>query len=265
MPLNPRTILSLFPASIREHLFYRCYNHKQEQYRDLFKEAPLKLAPDFVMNDLIVGDVISGQIALNGFYEYALSREIATHARNPGGLFVDVGANLGYFTLLWLHGNPDNRAIAVEASPRNQALLGNNLSRNQLEDRCQLIPKAAGDANQTVTFDLGPEDQTGWGGINSGISGTQSVEVEMVRLDSIISEPISVLKIDVEGADTLVIKGCEELLKKKLIRKIFFEQNPGRMEKLGIAPGEAQAFLESLDYACTPFGSDDGEWVAEPR
>ena len=265
MPINLRTVLSLLPLSFRERLFYRYYNHRQKKYAELFKIAPLKFAPAFAMYDLIVGDVISGQIAMNGFYELSLSQEIAESAKDAGGLFVDVGANLGYFSLLWLNGSISNRTIPVEASPRNQAMIRKNLSANQLDERCELIPKAAGDANQTVVFDLGPEDQTGWGGINSGISGTKSVEVEMVRLDTVISEPVSLMKIDVEGADTLVLKGCEELLRKKMIQKIFFEQNPGRMEKLGIAPGEAKAFLESMDYVCRPFGNDEGEWVAWPK
>ena len=101
----------------------------------------------------------------------------------------------------------------------------------------------------TITFDAGPAEQTGWGGISSTVSST-TIDVPLVRLDHELPDsPIDVLKIDVEGADTWVLLGCEALLKKKRIGTIFFEQNRGRMERLGIAPGEAQTFLRDLD--CT--------------
>lgn len=60
------------------------------------------------------------------------------------------------------------------------------------------------------------------------------------------------LKIDVEGADTLVLRGAEALLRARRIGTIFFEDNLTRMAKLGIARGEAQALLESCGYRCTP-------------
>lgn len=80
------------------------------------------MAPSIAMHDLIVGDVISGQIALTGFYEYELSKKIVNLGKTSdrGGLLVDVGANLGYFSLLWLGADERNEAIAIEASPRNQ-------------------------------------------------------------------------------------------------------------------------------------------------
>jgi len=212
------------------------------------------------MYDLVVGDVISGQIAFNGFYELDLTRRIAAMARK-GGLFVDVGANLGYFSLLWLHGDASNRVVAVEASPRNQNLLQRNLERNLLETRCQLLRVAAGDHAGTVCFDVGPEEQTGWGGISTSKASASSFEVQMVRLDEQLSGcDIAVMKIDVEGADTLVIKGCEKLLREKRIKTLFFEQHAGRMAQLGLQPEEAVKFLESLGYKCTAIGSD--EWMA---
>lgn len=193
----------------------------------------MALNKELHMHDLVVGDVISGQIALTGLYEYGLSRQILQKAQG-GGLFVDVGANLGYFSLLWLGAKAGNRAVAIEASERNQRLLKRNIEANGMLDRVQLLNVAAGDHNGTVRFDTGPAEQTGWGGVVEGSSPSEGVEVEMVRLDAVIEEPIAVLKIDVEGADTLVLRGCEKLLQRKMIQTLFFEQNPVRMERLGI-------------------------------
>jgi FkbM family methyltransferase len=207
------------------------------------------------MYDLIPGDVISGEIAFNGFCEWDLTRRIAEHATN-GKFLVDVGANMGYFSLLWAGLSKAGRVIAFEAAPRNIGRFQNNIERNQIEDRITLIPKAAGDHAGTVTFDVGPAEQTGWGGISATPSAT-TITIPMVRIDEEIPDTkIDVLKIDVEGADTWVLFGCERLLKSQRIQTIYFEQNPQRMERLGIAPGDAQKFLQDIGYEYHPMGAD---------
>lgn len=110
-----------------------------------------------------------------------------------------------------------------------------------------------------VRFMVGPEDQSGWGGVAGEGASEATIEVEMVRLDAVLDERIRVLKIDVEGADTLVLRGCEGLLKRRMIDQIFFEQNLTRMEKLGIEPGEARAFLQNCGYHCEPMGESSDE------
>jgi len=155
--------------------------------------------------------------------------------------------------------------LAFEVSPRNITLLQNNIDRNNLTDQVTVIPKAAGHHQGTIKFDVGPSEQTGWGGITSTTSAT-TMEVPMVRLDEELPDiEIDVLKIDVEGADTWVLFGCEKLLREKRIRTIFFEQNIGRMNVLGISANEAVDFLQSLDYVCVPFGAGESEWIAYPK
>lgn len=226
--------------------------------------SPLALAPNISMHGLLPGDLSSGNIAFNGFYEPALSGHIVQLARQ-GGLLVDVGANMGYFSLLWAGSNPNGRVISFEAAPRNIALLENNVAQNRLADRMTIVPKAAGKSTGTISFDNGPAIQTVWGGITSSVAAS-TITVPLVRLDQELPDAsIDVLKIDVEGADTWVLFGCEALLKKKRIGTLFFEQNRERMELLGIAAGGAQTFLRDLDYTREPLGGDDGEWVARPN
>ena len=260
-----RPLLShLLPNRFKESLYYSHYHRRHAEWTDLFTNARLALSPNVAMHRLLPGDVISGNIAFNGFYELALSQRIAQLARG-GGVFVDVGANMGYFSLLWAGLNRLGRVIAFEAAPRNIEIFENNISQNHLFDRITLVPKAAGSYSGTITFDVGPAGQTGWGGISFTASST-TVAVPLVRLDQELPDsPIDVLKIDVEGADTWVLLGCEALLKRKRIRAIFFEQHKDRMETLGVAPGKAQAFLRDLDYTCVPFGGGGWEWTAFPN
>ena len=256
-------LLRLVPDGIKERLFYRIYNRRQHRYEPLFRKADLAFSKGASLYNLIPGDVISGNIAFNGFYELSLTRKICELAQN-GGLFVDVGANIGYFSILWASTNERARAICFEASPRNVGLLESNVKQNSLSDRISLIAKAAGKDNGTIKFDVGPSAQTGWGGIANEKS-TTSITVPMTRLDcEITDETIDVLKIDVEGADTWVLLGCEKLLRERRIKKIFFEQNAYRMNLLGIRSGEAQTYLRDHGYDCEQLNSDSEEWVAKP-
>lgn len=257
-------ILRLAPPRLRQSIASRAYLGQYDKYRSLYETSQLEFCPHISMHDLVPGDIISGNIAFNGFYELALSREISRLSK-VGTLFVDVGANMGYFSLLWAGLNSRGRVVAFEAAPRNIKLIEHNIVKNELADRITLIPKAAGHKAGTIHFDAGPIDQTGWGGITNDASAN-SGEVPLVRLDEELPDTIiDVLKIDVEGADTWVLYGCEQLLKKRLIRKIFFEQNGTRMAELGIDASEAKDFLASVGYACIPFGQGDGEWVAYPN
>jgi hypothetical protein len=98
----------------------------------------------------------------------------------------------------------------------------------------------------------------------------ETVDVDVVRIDSVILslKPISLLKVDIEGADAWALMGSERLLKAKAVEEIWFEQNKPRMQALGIPLDAAQEFLASVGYSSAPNGSDSGdlvEWTAIPR
>lgn len=256
--------LTFTPPPLSQSIYYRFYHDSHSNYPDLFSTAKLRLCPRVSMHDLVPGDIISGNIAFNGFYEWKLSKMIVSLA-NRGGVFVDVGANMGYFSLLWAGINPSGRVIGFEAAPRNITLFQKNVAINNLSDRITIIPKAAGHYAGEIAFDIGPAEQTGWGGISAS-STSNSISVPVVRLDAELADlEIDVLKIDVEGADTWVLYGCEQLLKKKKIHRIFFEQNKKRIQELGIRLNEAEIFLRDLGYTCTPFGKGRTEWMAMPE
>lgn len=252
-------LLRLTPSRLRHSLYSRFYARRHDDYPELFAKAPLVYAPGIVMHDLRPHCAISGPIAFTGSYEPRLSRRIVSLARR-GGLLVDVGANMGYVSLLWVNANPDNRAIAFEPARAIFDLLSNNIAANGLADRIEARAIACCDREGSVSFDPGPADQTGWGGIKP--DGGQTVEA--ARLDRMFDK-IDLLKIDVEGADTLVLRGAEGLLREKRIGRIFFECNPTRMAELDIAQGEAIEMLEAAGYACAPMSRSGADWEAWPR
>jgi len=214
----------------------------------------LEFAPYSPLHEVLRSDLVGRAIAFTGFYELDLSKEIAARARSEGGLLIDVGANIGYFSHLWLGARPGNRVIAFEASPRVFPILKRNIEAHSgWSSRVVLHELAASDLEGTVTFDVGPPDQTGWGGIAGDGAQGELVEVMSVRLDEVLPKDTQVdfLKVDVEGADSLVVLGAERLFKDKAVRAGCFEVNPDRASKLGLTPDSAIQLLKDCGYALT--------------
>ena len=228
-------------------LFYRLFFGRAGSRTKLFKNAPLSLSPKIKM-DLCHTDSSHQQIAYTGIFELHLSK-IFIELANEGGLFVDVGANYGYYSLLWADARSSNKALAFEAVKENAEALSHNVNINNFENRIHVANKALGQSRGKMNFDSMDSKQTTWGGFtNSAGSG---FEVTVDRLDELVEEDsfIKVLKIDVEGADTWVLYGAQRLLETKRIRNIFFEENTARQQQLGIKPNDAKAFLKHLGYS----------------
>lgn len=209
-----------------------------------------------------------GEIAFLGYYEKKLSETIARIGREVGGRFVDIGANIGYYSLIWVAQSPENDAIAIEPSPQVQSLLRGNIERNGFGKRIEVVEAAAGKENGEVKFNMGPEDETGWGGVTDNEEGEVkeesegTVRVAQRRLDEFVEGPISLLKADVEGAEKWVFRGAEDLLRSQKIERICFENNCVRAQRLGIGEQEPIELLERFEYEV--FDRGYTLW-AEPR
>jgi FkbM family methyltransferase len=168
-----------------------------------------------------LGDSVESLRRLLWVYEPEKFRNITRFLPRGGG-FVDVGANLGDFSI-WAakQGGPDTRVLAVEADPDNLPLLNRNLRRHRLDGVVHVAPVAAAAEPGTVVLHQGHQSGT------STISPSEVHELEHMRprgtveipaktLDSLIEEAalprVDVVKIDVEGAEEYVIAGAAKLL-----------------------------------------------------
>ncbi|HAY23154.1 MAG TPA: hypothetical protein DCY27_13535 [Desulfobacterales bacterium] len=252
---------------LRMAAYARLYGGRRSPDPLLYRQARLRYAPGVKM-ELVPGDIISKCIAYTGAYELPLTRRVAELGRQ-GGTFIDVGANLGYFSLLWAAAKPGNKCIAFEPSPRNIDILRRNISRNGLESQIEVVPAAAGRSPGKLRFDPGPAEQTGWGGFAAGES-PRTIEVDVVRVDQFVPSdaPIALLKVDIEGADAWAIMGCEKMFRAKAVKEIWFEQNKPRIKQLGIPMNAAQEFLGSAGYLPQSHGDpaeDIVDWSATPE
>jgi FkbM family methyltransferase len=156
-------------------------------------------------------DIIQRYIYLFGAWEPHLSAWIQDRLR-PGDTFVDVGANVGYYTLLAASCvGPQGHTVAIEASPSIFGLLSDNVQRNEIGARVRSVNVAASDEAGTVTVYRGPND-------NIGLTTTvphEDFNIEatipaMSLRDILTDEEMSsarLIKIDVEGLEGPVVRG----------------------------------------------------------
>ena len=260
-------LIKLLPLKFRTPVFYKFYREQKEKNYNLFRNASLHFS-SAIKIDLFPTDESHRCIAYTGFYEYEQSKLISNLAKH-GGVFVDVGANYGYYSLIWASLNSSNIVHAFEPVPQNLKMLNSNISKNNCGDRVNTHGVSLSNKKDHVFFNDGPKDQTTWGGIcKTKSKNTRLVQSDKIDNFSVLKSGIEVLKIDTEGADYLVLTGSEMLLKNKLIKNIFFELHKPRMKLLNLEVSDALNYLESMDYSYTPIGSvhnDVIEYHAVPK
>jgi FkbM family methyltransferase len=165
---------------------------------------------------------------------------------SSGHTFVDVGANVGYFTLLGaeLVGGT-GRVAAVEAHPGLFGVLRRNVVMNGYWDRVELWQRAAWSEATTLQFrqrvryaansSLGPMPSEGLAQLGDE---EEPVEVEAARLDDLLDGlgRIDVIKIDVEGAELRALLGLEATLASNRELTLMIEWSPAQLTQVGDAP-----------------------------
>ena len=116
---------------------------------------------------------------------------------------MDVGAHIGNHTL-WLAGVCDLEVVALEPDPENAALLARTIALNGLEGRVRVIEAAAGAKAGKGTLAKAPAGNTGMGKVVPGRRGP----IRVVTIDGLELPSVSLLKVDVEGAELSVLEGA---------------------------------------------------------
>jgi FkbM family methyltransferase len=130
---------------------------------------------------------------------------------HPGDVFVDVGANVGYHAVRGARSvGPGGRVLAVEANPENARLIAHTIARNHITN-IELLPVALSGRRGHVVFGSHVGSNGGFLDGASSDSGRGTL-VPTFALDDLGLDRVSVVKIDVEGAEALVIDGATETI-----------------------------------------------------
>lgn len=186
-------------------------------------------------------DIVSNAIRAGGMFEGRLICSMVEHmiAAPAGSAFVDVGANIGAWTVALASVVPDVPIVAVEPMPRNIKLLRWTLYQNNMnsvslvhqalsetvgQDMCMWETAATNRGNaRLVPYFEGVRD------FGEDKGKTCDVKVRVNTLDNVIAKTIGHgtriwgMKLDIEGYETLVMRGGQNTLAKNRPCKIWFE------------------------------------------
>jgi len=168
-----------------------------------------------------------------------------------GDTFVDLGANIGYFTLLAARLVGDKgKVYAFEPEPRNYNYLIKNIGLNNYNN-VSAAQKAVSDKNGKTklyicSYDTGHHTINQYGGIEAYKPDfvdekKDFVEIETVTLDDFLEDKgksVDVIKMDVEGAEALALSGMDRILRENENLKMFVEFFPLLIKEMGSSPKE---------------------------
>jgi FkbM family methyltransferase len=160
-----------------------------------------------------VGDHLGRHVYVRGEYEEATGQVIKTLLK-PGDTFVDIGANVGYFTLLASDAvGPTGRVFAFEPVPTTREALLTNVQLNDAENvTCR--SEAAADRDGEATFFVGPTNHRGISSLRPLEQRSEVLQVKLARLDDLLPPGrVGMVKVDVEGAEELALRGMEGRLR----------------------------------------------------
>jgi FkbM family methyltransferase len=165
-----------------------------------------------------VGDSAAAYVL--GNFKAELQAFMASNLKT-GNVFLDVGANVGFFSLLAARlVGPTGKVFSFEPLAENVSRLKENIRRNQFLN-IEVIPHALGVRNEERTFQV--SERPTWGKLESTDSQLPDkylfdTKVTVRRLDDLLADgvlqPPHFVKIDVEGAEIEVIEGARETLLK---------------------------------------------------
>ena len=198
-----------------------------------------------------VGSSIAFDLLIHGVYEPVELGLILAWLR-PGSVFVDVGANIGCYSLPAADAvGPDGRVLAIEASPSVRQYLERNVAINGLRN-VEIVPLAAGDHIGSVGFHEAPSHSFGMGSIAAQFA-SPPVDVPISTVDTLLEARgighVDAIKVDVEGYELAVFRGAEKTLTGGDPPAVLFEFLDWAEDRAAVASvGAAQEILMQWGY-----------------
>jgi FkbM family methyltransferase len=180
----------------------------------------------------------------------------------PGMRWADIGANVGYFTVIGHRLIGNGHTYAFEANPETYAFLVDNVKLNWFWSGVTTVPKAVYWKSGDVIFSA-PEKFN----VNAAIREIAAAEmatandvaktmtVPATSLDDYFGDQdLDFLKIDIEGAECYALRGARRLLSRNPGITLAIEWSPGQMKECGTSPAETIEEIRSQGFSC---------WLAE--
>lgn len=245
---------------------YRRIQHLQESQLTALTTLATRLKPPVFStgNNLLVSEVegfivavpadewrVAAFHAFRGVQEPGLFRLLQS-TLSPGMSFIDVGANVGLYTLLAARMTGESGSvISFEPTPGIFAILENNVRVNGFLERAgiALRPEAVLDRTgqaALTTFEANSGHNTLFGRPGLG----QSLAVRTVALDDVVADgaKVDIVKIDAEGAEPWILAGMQRIIRQNPRLRIFMEFSAQHLTRADVTPSKFLSDIRDMGF-----------------
>jgi FkbM family methyltransferase len=196
--------------------------------------------------------VIFRRAVKEGIYEHAILGFILPLIK-PGTEVFDIGANIGLMAIPFLSVNNSVKVISAEASPNSLPFLKKTQEASTFKDRWLIIDKAIAEKPGKINFHIASSENGAYDSINNTqrINFKNTIEIDSTTIDLVWQnrhEPqVSFIKIDIEGADLLALKGAVSCIG-KCRPSIAIEWNAINIKPFDLKNSDLFDFVQSINY-----------------
>lgn len=157
-------------------------------------------------------------------------------------IIVDIGANIGYFSVMMANAAPNAEIVAIEPVERNVELLRENIEHNDVDDRISIHQCAIGPESGTGELRLSERSNVHRITASDGVvdDHARTIEVPMESLDRFLDdrdvppENVTVVRMDLEGYELSVLEGMSTVLCGQGPTVIYLEVHPRVLGRIGV-------------------------------
>jgi FkbM family methyltransferase len=209
--------------------------------------------------------ILGQELSRHGLYEPAMQKTLGKFLA-PGATFVDLGANVGYFTIIGAQlCGPTGRVLAIEPQERLLPVIKENIRINGVE-WATALNVAVTDVPGTVTLHLTADTAPGGSGLFRQTKyrlPTQQATGKTIAqiLDEEGLERVDLMKVDIEGSEYEALLGSPDVFRSRRIRALALELHPAILRARNKDAANITTMLIECGYSVTaPFGN--AVWLA---
>lgn len=165
-----------------------------------------------------------------------------------GDVCVDIGAMIGYYTMILANrSGPTGRVYAYEPDPVNFDLLNHNAATNgyaHVFTTRALVGASSGKGQYFPAPSQYKGDNRAY-----ATADRPGVDIDVVALDDVITEPVDIVKIDVQGYEGHVLAGMSEVIARSPRLMMLVEYTPTTLKEAGTDPGDLLATLTGHGFS----------------
>jgi len=193
---------------------------------------------------------IQQQLFWYGYYEKELG-DLLKKIVKPGDVFLDLGANIGYFSLLVANNSPSAKVISFEPVAGLFQNMNDNISLNNIKN-ILTVNAAVGEINEEKELFVSAPDNLGMSSFHQPANYSGKKErVKVVAIDDWLKisglPRIDVIKLDIEGSELTALKGMKEVLQKQQ-PVLIVEVNPETLSMFNLKPSDIYDYLKHLNF-----------------